>query len=42
MKVYLLWHIHELTDGFGTNEEDKLIGVFSSNEKATEGFTIIH
>ena len=36
MKVYLLWHTHELTDGFGTHEEEKLIGVFSTNEKASD------
>ena len=36
MKVYLLWHIHELTDDFVTHEEEKLIGVFSSNEKAMD------
>ena len=32
MKVYLLWHTHELTDDFGTHDEEKLIGVFSSAE----------
>ena len=34
--VFLLWHTHPLTDGFGTHEEVKLIGVFSSEEKAQE------
>lgn len=36
MKVYLLWHIHELTDDFGAHDEEKMIGVFSSAEKANE------
>ena len=36
MKVYLLWHTHELTDGFGTHDEEKLIGVFSTAEKAND------
>lgn len=40
MKVYLLWHVHELTDDFGTHEDEKLIGVFSSESKANE--TIQH
>ena len=26
MKVFLLWHTHELTDDFGTHDEEKLIG----------------
>lgn len=34
MKIYLLWHIHKLTDDFGAHDEEKLIGVFSSVEKA--------
>ena len=36
MKVYLLWHIHELNDDYGTHDEEKLIGVFSSAEKAND------
>ncbi len=36
MDIFLLWHTHDLTDGFGTHEEEKLIGVFSSEEKARE------
>ena len=36
MKVYLLWHTHEITDDFGTHDEEKLIGVFSSFEKAND------
>ena len=36
MKVYLLWHTHELTDDLGTHDEEKLIGVFSSAEKADD------
>lgn len=34
--VFLLWHTHNLTDDFGTHEEVKLIGAFSSEEKANE------
>lgn len=34
MTVFLLWHIHDLKDDYGTHEEEKLIGVFSSEEKA--------
>ena len=34
--VFLLWHTHDLTDDCGTHEEVKLIGVFSSEEKASE------
>ncbi|MDB7815939.1 DUF7336 domain-containing protein [Intestinimonas butyriciproducens] len=34
--VFLLWHNYDLTDDFGTHEEAKLIGVFSSEEKAKE------
>ena len=33
MDVYLLWHTHEMPDG---EEDDKLIGVFSSEEKADQ------
>lgn len=34
MKVYVLWHLYELSDDFGIHDEEKLIGVFSSEEKA--------
>ena len=34
--VFLLWHTHDLNDDFGTHEETKLIGVFSSEKKASE------
>ena len=36
MDVFLLWHIYELKDDFGTQDEEKLIGVFSSELKARE------
>lgn len=36
MDVFLLWHIYELTDGDGIRDEEKFIGVFSSEEKATD------
>lgn len=34
--VFLLWHTHDLTDDCGTHEEVKLIGIFSSEEKAKD------
>ena len=36
MDVFLLWHIYELKDDFGTQDEEKLIGVFSSELRARE------
>ena len=36
MDVFLLWHVYELTDDDGTRDEEKFIGVFSSEEKATD------
>ena len=36
MDVFLLWHIHDTTDDCGIHEEEKLIGVFSSEAKANE------
>ena len=36
MDVFLLWHVYELTDGDGTHDEEKFIGVFSSEEKAKD------
>lgn len=36
MKIYLLWHVYELTDDFGTRDEEKLLGTFSSAEKAND------
>lgn len=36
MDVFLLWHVYELTDDDGTRDEEKLIGVFSSEAKAKE------
>ena len=29
MKVYVLWHVYELTDDFGEHDEEKLIGILS-------------
>ena len=34
MKVYVLWHVYELTDDFGKHDEEKLIGIYSTEEKA--------
>lgn len=33
LQVYLLWHTHELPNG---EDDDKLIGVYSSLEKAEQ------
>lgn len=41
MDVFLLWHTHDLTDDDGTHEEVKLIGVFSSEEKANEAIDLL-
>lgn len=40
-EVYLLWHCHELKDDFGVHDEEKLIGVFSSEEKAEEAINLL-
>ena len=36
MNVYLLWHIHELNEDYSLNDEEKLIGIYSTEEKASE------
>jgi len=36
MNVYVLWHIHELHDDYGLHDEEKLIGIYSTEEKAAE------
>ena len=36
MDVFMLWHVYELRDDFGIHDEEKLIGVFSSEAKAQE------
>ena len=36
MTVYVLWHIHELHDDYGAHDEEKLIGIYSTEEKAAE------
>ena len=36
MIVYVLWHIHALHDDYGTHDEEKLIGIYSTEEKAAE------
>ena len=32
----MFWHIHELNDDYGTHDEEKLIGIYSTEEKASE------
>ena len=36
MDVFMLWHVYELRDDSGIHEEEKLIGVFSSEANAQE------
>lgn len=36
MDVFMLWHVYERTDDLGGQDEEKLIGVFSSKAKAQE------
>ena len=38
--MYLLWHIYELRDDYGTHDEEKLLGVFSSFEKAKDNIAL--
>ena len=38
-EVYLLWHVHEIKDDYGTHDDEKLIGVFETEEKAKEGIS---
>lgn len=33
MKVYVLWHVYELSDDFREHVEEKLIGIYSTEEK---------
>jgi hypothetical protein len=46
MKVYALWHSHELHDDYGQRNEEKLIGIYSAEEhrnginKSISGFHI--
>ena len=32
MNAYVLWHIHELHDDYGPQDEEKLIGIYSTEE----------
>ena len=36
MKVYVLWHVYERRDDFGEHDEEKLIGIYSTEEKARD------
>ena len=36
MKVYVLWHVYEIVDDYGEHDEEKLIGIYSTEEKAQE------
>ena len=33
-KVYVLWHSHELKDDLGPHDEIKMIGIFSTEQRA--------
>ena len=41
MDVFLLWHKYELRDDFGTHDEVKLIGAFSSERSAQEAVRLL-
>lgn len=41
MDVFMLWHIHELKDDFGTHDEEKFIGVFSSEAQAKKAIELL-
>ena len=34
MKVYVLWHVHTLEDDYCEHDDEKLIGIYSTKEKA--------
>ncbi len=34
MKVYVLWHSYETRDDYGAHDDEKLIGIYSTIEKA--------
>lgn len=36
MKLYLHWHTHKLNDDYGSHDEEKLIGIYSTEEKAAD------
>ena len=36
MKVYVLWHVYQQRDDFGEHDEEKLIGIYSAEEKARD------
>ena len=41
MDVFLLWHIYALKDDFVAHDEEKLIGAFSSEQKAQEAIKLL-
>ena len=36
LKVYVLWHVYERRDDFGEHDEEKLIGIYSAEEKSRD------
>lgn len=40
-ELYALWHSYELVDDDGPRDEDKLIGVFSTREKAQNAIEML-
>ena len=32
-QVYVLWHTHELKDDYGSHDEIKMIGIFSTKKR---------
>ena len=39
MKIYELWHVYEPEDDCGYHDEEKLIGIYSTREKAEEAIS---
>lgn len=40
-ELYALWHNYELVDDDGPRDEDKLIGIFSTREKAQKAIEML-
>ena len=36
MKVYVLWHVYKLSDDIGEHDEEKLVGIYSTEKKARD------
>lgn len=36
MKVYVLWHVYKLSGDIGEHDEEKLVGIYSTEKKARD------